>query len=94
MLRDKLTSYLAGCILNAIKETGAKSHLCDESRINRKYMQREHFKKLRFYILVRVLYNLALLSDQKTFEQLGSRIFADIWQYAETHGYDFNDEKF
>jgi len=44
--------------------------------------------------VVRVLYNLALLSDQKTFEKLGARVFAEIWQYAETHGYDFNDEEF
>jgi len=67
MLRDKLTSYLAGCILDAIKKTGAKSHICDESRINRKYMQKRFFRMLRFYILVRVLYNLALQSEQKTF---------------------------
>ena len=94
MLRDKLTSHLAGSILKAIKDTGLKSHICDESRINRKYMQRKSFRLLRFHILVRLIYNLALQSDQETFEKLGNRLFTDIWQYADTHQYDFNDEEF
>lgn len=94
MLRDKLTSYLSGRILDVIRRSGMKSHICDESRINRKYMQRKYFRLLRFHILVRLLYNTALLSDQKTFEQLGASLFSDIWQYADTHEYEFNDEEF
>ena len=94
MLRDKLTSHLAGCIIDAISKTGMKSCICDESRINRKYMQRKYFRLLRFHILVRLIYNLALQSDQKDFEQLGKRLFSDIWEFADTHQYDFNDEEF
>ena len=94
MLRDKLTSLLAGRIIDVIKETGKKSYISDESRINRKYYQRKHFRMLRFHILVRVLYNLSMWMDRDDFRELGASLFDRIWLYQDENGWDFNDEEF
>ena len=94
MLKSQLTSKLAGILIDTINKTGKKSHISDESRINRKYLTRSFFRLLRFHILVRLLYNTAMWTDRKDFAAIGAKLFDEIWLLADKHGYDFNDEPF
>jgi len=94
LLREQLSNDCAGIILDAVKsESGRLRFISEESKINRKYLTRKTFRTLRWFRLVRVLYCLAMKMGRMDFRKLGANLFDEIWEMADSWGYELLDER-
>ena len=92
LVKDKLTKDLIGMIADMINSTGKKSHISDESGINRKFFTRNHLHKMKLHVFIRALFFSAVWTDREEFIALGEEIFDKIWTNADEHEYDFYDD--
>lgn len=93
MLKENLISKTVGFILDAVRSyRGLLSFVSDEAQVNRQYFTRKKFRTLKLFRVIRVLYVLAMDMEREEFIRIGQKMFAEIWDYADTYDYTLLDE--
>ena len=93
MLKDELTSNVAGIILHHVKETkGRLTEISDLCGINRKEFNVRGFASLKLHRLLRVIYALYLELPYAEFVKMTDEIRETIIEYGEDYDYTLLDE--
>lgn len=93
LLRNQLTSRVAGIILTRIRERkGRLTEISDECRINRREFNVRGFSKMSLQRLLRVFYALYMVLPKREFDAMENEIAEVIADYADEYDYVLLDE--
>ncbi len=95
LLREKLTSDVAGLLLDSIRDKGLTTAVSEGAGINRKYFNRRGLSKLTMPRLLRLLVALCFHQtrrSEKVFWAMWWKIGTIIIQMSDDHFYDMCDE--
>ena len=93
LLRNQLTSSVAGIILTRIREKkGRLTEISDECRINRREFNVRGLSKMSMQRLLRVLYSLYLLLPKNDFYAMMDEMAVVIENYGDDYDYALLDE--
>lgn len=93
MLKERLTSEVAGIILRHVREEkGRLTELSDLCRINRREFNQRGMSKMRLHRLLRILYALSVILPASRFQTMFSEIYAAISDMADEYDYLLLDE--
>ncbi|MCR4583599.1 MAG: hypothetical protein K5764_08630 [Prevotella sp.] len=84
-VKEKLTSECSGIILEEVRVKGRTTLISDESGINRKYLNRKMFRRLRFFRVIGLLYCTASWMSRRDFVNMGARLFETIYDTNEDY---------
>jgi hypothetical protein len=86
MLKEKLTSMIAGIILREVRNPQCKGRLTqisDVCRINRREFNVRGLSKMKLHRLLRIIYALALVMTPSQFERMMSEVRNTIVDLAD-----------
>lgn len=93
MLKEQLTSEVAGIILRHVRNPKGKlteiSELC---RINRKEFNVRGLSKMKLHRLLRIIYVLALTMSYDQYRKMTDEVRDVIWEHEECYDYLLFDE--
>lgn len=93
LLRNQLTSRVAGIILTRIRERkGRLTEISDECRINRREFNVRGFSKMSLQRLLRVFYALYMVLPKREYDEMMNEIRRVMAAYADHYDYLLLDE--
>lgn len=93
MLKEQLTSAVAGIILHHVRETkGRLTEVSDLCSINRKEFNRRGLSKMKLHRLLRLVYALALIMPYREFDVMWKDILDEIRNYSDDYDFTLLDE--
>ena len=93
LLRNQLTSRVAGIILTRIRERkGRLTEISDECRINRREFNVRGFSKMSLQRLLRVFYALYMVLPKREYDEMMDEIRRVMAAYADHYDYLLLDE--
>lgn len=93
MLRDQLTSKIAGIILQHVRTPkGRLTEISDMCRINRKEFTVRGLSKMRLHRLLRIIYALHLEASYVENKRMAEEIYDTIQDYSDEYDYTLLDE--
>lgn len=93
MLKEQLTSAVAGIILHHVRETkGRLTEVSDLRSINRKEFNRRGLSKMKLHRLLRLVYALALIMPYREFDVMWKDILDEIRNYSDDYDFTLLDE--
>lgn len=93
MLKNQLTSKVAGIILKTLREQkGRLTQVSDLCKINRREFNIRGLSKMKFHRQLRIIYALAVVLPALRYEQLMNEVSNEILDFADEVGFDFFDE--
>ena len=93
LLRNQLTSRVAGIILTRIRERkGRLTEISDECRINRREFNVRGLSKMSLHRLLRVFYALYMVLPKREYDEMMDEIRRVMAAYADHYDYLLLDE--
>ena len=93
MIKDRLTSEVAGIILRYAKSyKGLLTLVSDESRINRREFNIRGLSQMKLHRLLRILYVLGLELRGEDFQKMMDEIRDTITDYVDQYDFTLLDE--
>jgi len=93
MLRDQLTSEVAGIILCYVRERkGRLTEMSNECRINRREFNVHGLAMMKLHRLLRIIYDLCMILPPSEFKGMVDKIRETIIEYSENYDYRLLDE--
>lgn len=94
MLRDELTSDVAGIILEYLRSVkGRLTEVSNLSGINRREINRKGLAKMRMSRLMRLVYTMQLVMPPYKSEAMWQKIIEKVREYADYYDYILLDER-
>ena len=94
MLRDELTSDVAGIILESLRSVkGRMTEVSNLSGINRREINRKGLAKMRMSRLMRLVYTMQLVMPPYKSEAMWQKIIEKVREYADYYDYILLDER-
>ena len=94
MLRDELTSDVAGVILESLRSVkGRMTEVSNLSGINRRELNRKGLSKMRMNRLMRLVYAMLLIMPSKKSDAMWQKILEKVREYANYYDYILLDER-
>ena len=94
MLRDELTSDVAGIILESLRSVkGRMTEVSNLSGINRRELNRKGLSKMRMNRLMRLVYTMQLVMPPKASDAMWQKIHDKVREYADYYDYILLDER-
>ena len=94
MLRDELTSDVAGIILESLRSVkGRLTEVSNLSGINRRELNRKGLAKMRMNRLMRLVYAMLLIMSPKKSDAMWQKILEKVREYANYYDYILLDER-
>ena len=94
MLRDELTSDVAGIILEYLRSVkGRLTEVSNLSGINRREINRKGLAKMRMSRLMRLVYTMQLVMPPYKSEAMWQKIIKKVREYADYYDYILLDER-
>lgn len=94
MLRDELTSDVAGIILEYLRSVkGRLTEVSNLSGINRREINRKGLAKMRMSRLMRLVYTMQLVMPPKASDAMWQKIIEKVREYANYYDYILLDER-
>jgi hypothetical protein len=94
MLRDELTSDVAGIILENLRSVkGRLTEVSNLSGINRRELNRKGLAKMRMNRLMRLVYAMLLIMPPKKSDAMWQKILEKVREYANYYDYILLDER-
>ena len=94
MLRDELTSDVAGIILEYLRSVkGRLTEVSNLSGINRRELNRKGLSKMRMNRLMRLVYTMTLVMPPKASDAMWQKIFEKVREYADYYDFILLDER-
>ena len=94
MLRDELTSDVAGIILENLRSVkGRLTEVSNLSGINRRELNRKGLAKMRMNRLMRLVYAMLLIMPSKKSDAMWQKILEKVREYANYYDYILLDER-
>ena len=93
MLKQQLTSEVAGIILNHLREKkGRLTEVSDLCNINRKELNRKGLAKMKMHRLFRLLYAMELVLPYNEYKEMWTKILDKIREFSGNYDYTLLDE--
>ena len=93
MLKDQLTSSVAGIILRQVKkEKGRLTEVSDLCRINRSEFNVRGLSKMKLHRLLRIVYALTLVTPYNDYRQMMDEVRNTISNYSDMYDFTLLDE--
>ena len=94
MLRDDLTSDVAGIILENLRSVkGRLTEVSNLSGINRRELNRKGLAKMRMNRLMRLVYTMQLVMPPYKSDAMWQKIIEKVREYADYYDYILLDER-
>ena len=94
MLRDELTSDVAGIILEYLRSVkGRMTEVSNLSGINRREINRKGLSKMRMNRLMRLVYTMTLVMPPKASEAMWQKIIEKVREYVDYYDFILLDER-
>ena len=94
MLRDELTSDVAGIILECLRSVKDRlTEVSNLSGINRREINRKGLSKMRMSRLMRLVYTMQLVMPPYKSEAMWQKIIEKVREYADYYDYILLDER-
>ena len=94
MLRDELTSDVAGIILEYLRSVkGRMTEVSNLSGINRREINRKGLAKMRMSRLMRLVYTMQLVMPPKASDTMWQKIIEKVREYADYYDFILLDER-
>ena len=94
MLRDELTSDVAGIILESLRSVkGRLTEVSNLSGINRRELNRKGLSKMRMNRLMRLVYAMLLIMPPKKSDAMWQKILEKLREYAKDFDFILLDER-
>ena len=94
MLRDELTSDVAGIILEYLRSIkGRLTEVSNLSGINRREINRKGLAKMRMSRLMRLVYTMQLVMPPYKSEAMWQKIIEKVREYADYYDFILLDER-
>jgi hypothetical protein len=94
MLRDELTSDVAGIILENLRSVkGRLTEVSNLSGINRRELNRKGLAKMRMNRLMRLVYAMLLIMPPKKSDAMWQKILEKLREYAKDFDFILLDER-
>jgi hypothetical protein len=94
MLRDELTSDVAGIILENLRSVkGRLTEVSNLSGINRRELNRKGLAKMRMNRLMRLVYAMLLIMPPKKSDAMWQKILEKVREYAKDFDFILLDER-
>lgn len=94
MLRDELTSDVAGIILECLRGVkGRVTEVSNLSGINRREINRKGLAKMRMNRLMRLVYAMVLVMPPKKSDAMWQQILEKVREYSDYYDYILLDER-
>ena len=94
MLKDKLTSEVAGIILRHVRNPkGRLTEVSELCRINRREFTIRGISRMKFHRLLRIFYALSLVVRYEEYKQMTDELRDVIQDYSDEYDYVLIDEK-
>ena len=94
MLRDELTSDVAGIILENLRSVkGRLTEVSNLSGINRRELNRKGLAKMRMNRLMRLVYAMLLIMPPKKSDAMWQKILEKLRDYAKDFDFILLDER-
>ena len=94
MLRDELTSDVAGIILESLRSVkGRMTEVSNLSGINRRELNRKGLAKMRMNHLMRLVYAMLLIMPPKKSDAMWQKILEKLREYAKDFDFILLDER-
>ena len=94
MLRDELTSDVAGIILENLRSVkGRLTEVSNLSGINRRELNRKGLSKMRMNRLMRLVYAMLLIMPPKKSDAMWQKILEKLREYAKDFDFILLDER-
>lgn len=94
MLRDELTSDVAGIILEYLRSVkGRLTEVSNLSGINRREINRKGLAKMRMNRLMRLVYTMQLVMPPKVSDAMWQKIIEKVREYADYYDFILLDER-
>ena len=94
MLRDELTSDVAGIILEYLRSVkGRLTEVSNLSGINRRELNRKGLAKMRMNRLMRLVYTMQLVMPPKKSDAMWQKILEKLRDYAKDFDFILLDER-
>ena len=94
MLRDELTSDVAGIILEYLRSVkGRLTEVSNLSGINRREINRKGLAKMRMSRLMRLVYTMQLVMPPYKSEAMWQKIIEKVREYADYYDFILLDER-
>ena len=94
MLRDELTSDVAGIILENLRSVkGRLTEVSNLSGINRREINRKGLAKMRMNRLMRLVYAMLLIMPPKKSDAMWQKILEKLREYAKDFDFILLDER-
>ena len=94
MLRDELTSDVAGIILESLRSVkGRMTEVSNLSGINRRELNRKGLSKMRMNRLMRLVYTMTLVMPPKASDAMWQKIIEKVRDYAKDFDFILLDER-
>ncbi len=93
MLKDQLTSEVAGIILDRVRESkGRVTEISDLCRINRRELNVRGLSRMKLHRLLRIVYALAVVLRYEEYRDMMAQIARTIESYSDEFDYMLLDE--
>ena len=94
MLRDELTSDVAGIILEYLRSVkGRLTEVSNLSGINRRELNRKGLAKMRMSRLMRLVYTMQLVMPPYKSDAMWQKILEKVREYADYYDFILLDER-
>ena len=94
MLRDELTSDVAGIILENLRSVkGRLTEVSNLSGINRRELNRKGLSKMRMNRLMRLVYTMTLVMPPNKSDAMWQKILEKLREYAKDFDFILLDER-
>jgi acyl-[acyl carrier protein]--UDP-N-acetylglucosamine O-acyltransferase len=94
MLRDELTSDVAGIILESLRSVKVRmTEVSNLSGINRRELNRKGLSKMRMNRLMRLVYTMTLVMPPKASDAMWKKIIEKVREYADYYDFILLDER-
>lgn len=93
MLKDQLTSAVAGIILHHLRDfKGRLTEVSDLCNINRREFNRKGLSKMKMHRLLRLVYAMALVLPYQEYDMMWKDILDEIRNFSDDYDYTLLDE--
>jgi len=93
MLKDQLTSEVAGIILDRVRESkGRVTEISDLCRINRRELNVRGLSRMKLHRLLRIVYSLAVIMRYEEYRAMMEQISRTIENFSDNYDYLLLDE--
>lgn len=93
MLKEELTSAVAGIILHHLRDVkGRLTEVSDLCHINRKELNRKGLAKMKMHRLLRLMYAMELVMPYQQYDTMWKDILDEIRKFSEDYDYTLLDE--